>query len=453
MRFTIHNLRLTLSAISRCAREGCEAESLNHSSRGQRPRNAVEKDSLALKGQTKASGHWRGFGMPFQGAYHRRSITGGVAPGYYGPAPSAREAASTLLPRRSAAKTGQRFQRGAEAAFTMMEIAISLAVIGIALVAIIGVLPLGMNVQQANREETIVGQDANVLMEAVRNGSLGYDDLTNYVYAVSNYWAQYSPIYSVSGRGISGSSGTIVKQGVNGYTYANFYNDPNYPGYLSTGAPGRPLTNAANIIGLLSTPEYTAVADNFGDVPGQPIPSLEFGGISNHIVAYCYSISGPAIQKPPQDNQILQQDSFGYHIYCVNAPTPIETNIFFLAPVWLPGLSYPAGSEVFYNWMYWGCPSGAPPRAFPGTTNVWQMSSNYTLEQALNLHELRLTFEWPKLANGNVGSSRETFRTEVAGQLVQQPPLSLNSLGQPVNSIWYNPNLYCYLPETFTNTP
>ena len=43
------------------------------------------------------------------------------------------------------------------AAFTMMEIAISLAVIGIALVAIIGVLPIGMNVQQTNREETIVG--------------------------------------------------------------------------------------------------------------------------------------------------------------------------------------------------------------------------------------------------------------------------------------------------------
>ncbi|HLZ53286.1 MAG TPA: prepilin-type N-terminal cleavage/methylation domain-containing protein, partial [Verrucomicrobiae bacterium] len=37
--------------------------------------------------------------------------------------------------------------------FTMVEIAICLAIIGIALVAIIGVLPAGLNVQRDNREE------------------------------------------------------------------------------------------------------------------------------------------------------------------------------------------------------------------------------------------------------------------------------------------------------------
>ena len=40
------------------------------------------------------------------------------------------------------------------AAFTMVEIAICLAIIGFALVAIIGVLPIGMNTQRDNREET-----------------------------------------------------------------------------------------------------------------------------------------------------------------------------------------------------------------------------------------------------------------------------------------------------------
>ena len=39
--------------------------------------------------------------------------------------------------------------------FTMVEIAICLAIIGIALVAIIGVLPIGINVQRDNREETL----------------------------------------------------------------------------------------------------------------------------------------------------------------------------------------------------------------------------------------------------------------------------------------------------------
>src|ERR1017187_7333323 len=62
-------------------------------------------------------------------------------------------------------------------AFTMIEIAISLAIIGFALVAIIGVLPIGMNVQKDNREETIINQDATVLMDAIRNCAQGLDDL------------------------------------------------------------------------------------------------------------------------------------------------------------------------------------------------------------------------------------------------------------------------------------
>ena len=76
--------------------------------------------------------------------------------------------------------------------FTMVEIAICLAIIGFALVAIIGVLPIGMNTQRDNREETIINQDATVFIEAIRNGAHGLDDLTNYVYAITNYWADYS---------------------------------------------------------------------------------------------------------------------------------------------------------------------------------------------------------------------------------------------------------------------
>jgi type II secretory pathway pseudopilin PulG len=335
-----------------------------------------------------------------------------------------------------------RKQAASQAAFTMMEIAISLAVIGIALVAIIGVLPIGMNVQQTNREETIVGQDASVLMEAIRNGSLGYDDLTNYVYGISNYWTEYE------------LGGLIGPSGVNSYTYGSVSISTKYP--TATGLPistQEPITNAANIIGLLSTPEYTgARGDAAGDVPGQPIPSLFYGGISNHIVAYCYSMSGPAVEKPPQDNQILQQDSFGYHIYCVNAPTAIDTNLF--SGLWKEGTTFSLGQTVFFNWMYWTY-SGTTPSSgnVPGESSVWQMTPNYTLEQALNLHELRLTFEFPKLGNGGVGPGRQTYRTMVAGQLLHQPPLVLNALGLPLNSIWYNTNLWSYLSESFTNTP
>jgi type II secretory pathway pseudopilin PulG len=75
----------------------------------------------------------------------------------------------------------------------MIEIAISLAVIGFALVAIIGVLPLGMEVQKENREETIINQDATMFMEAIRNGAQGMDDLTNYVYAITNFVTDTTP--------------------------------------------------------------------------------------------------------------------------------------------------------------------------------------------------------------------------------------------------------------------
>src|SRR6185369_11296057 len=75
-----------------------------------------------------------------------------------------------------------------EAAFTLIEIAISLAIIAFALVAIIGVLPIGLNVQRDNREETIINHDATMIMDAMRSGARGFDDLTNYVIAITNYW-------------------------------------------------------------------------------------------------------------------------------------------------------------------------------------------------------------------------------------------------------------------------
>src|SRR6185503_10255882 len=93
-------------------------------------------------------------------------------------------------------------------AFTMIEIAICLGVIGFALVAIIGILPTGMSVQKDNRQETIINQDASVLMEAIRNGAQGVDDLTNYVAAITNYWVDWK-------------DATVQNKHNDGYTYTN----------------------------------------------------------------------------------------------------------------------------------------------------------------------------------------------------------------------------------------
>ena len=68
--------------------------------------------------------------------------------------------------------------------FTMIEIALCLAIIGFALVAIIGILPAGMQVQRDNREDTIINQDATYWMETIRNGEQWIGELTNFVDSV-----------------------------------------------------------------------------------------------------------------------------------------------------------------------------------------------------------------------------------------------------------------------------
>ena len=252
-------------------------------------------------------------------------------------------------------------------AFTLIEIAISLAVIGIALVGIIGVLPLGMNVQRENREGTIVNQDATIFLEAISKGAQGLDDLTNYVYAITNYWTKFDANGNVTGGG----------NGINnGYTY-------------SSSLVTWPLTNGFNIIGLMSTPQLT-------DMNGYPTNNLFSGGYSNHVYAYVRSLSGSAVEKPPQNNSIIQQDAFAYRLLCVNAAMPVDFNL--------------------------------PPD-----------QQAYSKQLAANLHELRLTFFWPIQPNGKVGLGRQTYRTLIAGK---------------INVYTTNLNyLYFYQSQSFTNAP
>jgi type II secretory pathway pseudopilin PulG len=166
-------------------------------------------------------------------------------------------------------------------AFTMIEIAISLAVIGFALVAIIGILPTGLDVQQQNREETIINQDAQMWMEAIRNGAQGMDDLTNYV----DYITEYSTPF--------GLNGPISPATTQTYT-------------LTSPPPQYPTINGYRIVGLLSTPKFT-----YGDVQNPP-QSYEYS--SNYVVAIVRSMSGSAFDKYPQDNATLRDASFKYKL-------------------------------------------------------------------------------------------------------------------------------------------
>jgi len=206
-------------------------------------------------------------------------------------------------------------------------------------------------------------------MDAIRNGARGTDDLTNYVYAIVNTGS------------VPPSGYTNALAGTMGFLTANYPGESNWRLFL---------TNGANIVGLLSTPEYTAVN-------GMPVPNLAGGGVSNRIVVFVRSLSGPAVGKPPQDNPILQQDSFSYHLICGNVPVQFQTN----------------------------------------------NPSAYAASLQANLHELRLTFLWPQLPNGNLPPmpAHQTYRTMIAGQLAWSTNLVA---GQ---------SLYFFQPLSFANAP
>lgn len=155
------------------------------------------------------------------------------------------------------------------AAFTMIEIAMSLAIIGFALVAIIGILPMGLDVQKNNRRETIINQDANYFIEAIRSGGRGLDDLTKYVAAI-----------------------VVTKNGVTNY-YKN--PDPMFADFpIPAGLPAPEtlqLTSGQTIIGLLSRPLSEGRAE-----------------------AYVKALSGAASEKSPQANSIINEAAFGYRM-------------------------------------------------------------------------------------------------------------------------------------------
>jgi type II secretory pathway pseudopilin PulG len=181
----------------------------------------------------------------------------------------------------------------ATAAFTMVEIAISLAVIAFALVAIIGVLPSGLTVQRENREETIINQDASVFLNAIRNGERGLDSPTNYVMGITVTTVQYN-------------SQTQLVRPIVTWSYATRFNPPSF---TLTNLSPLELTNGRCIIGLLGTPKYQT-----GLIPG--------GFEINQVVAYVRAFSGIATEKPPQANADVQADAFAYRLICENQPVP-----------------------------------------------------------------------------------------------------------------------------------
>lgn len=246
------------------------------------------------------------------------------------------------------------------AAFTMIELALCIAIVSIAMVAIIGVLPLGLGVQTQNKEETIINQDATILIEAIRNGAVNIDDLTNYVDFITVARHAFN-----SGDGKSG----FETNGFRGVWYAG-----------NVVAPDHPLTTGGQIIGLLSLPKYDAL-------PG-------IAGYTNFVTAQFRAFSGNFNEKVYITNQ-------------VERPNPNALERAFKYQVTAQIVPVGIGPLVATN--------GAPNSVQLGMAN----SEVITMNQ--NLYDINLTFRWPVFEQGavvRVGGNSRTFRTQVAALLL-----------------------------------
>ena len=259
---------------------------------------------------------------------------------------------------------GRRASERADSAFTMVEIALCLGIVGFALVAIIGVLPTGLKVQKQNLEDTVINQDGTFLLEAIRSGSVGLHSLTNSV-----EWIRIG----------------------NGIAWTNYLN-------VDQPVPERPdappadrveyFTNGFDIVGLLTTPKYV----------------IQNGILlTNHVSAMVRSIAGVAMDKAPGPASVdlalasARDLAFRYLLTAemvpLNAIPPQLTNF----------------------------TSGALTDAeTQSLSNNWRIARN----QAVNFNELRLTLQGPAIVTGTnvqVFGTPKSFRTILSGFQLTTP--------------------------------
>jgi type II secretory pathway pseudopilin PulG len=251
--------------------------------------------------------------------------------------------------------------RGAQAAFTMVEIALSLAVIGFALVAIIGILPTGMSVQKDNRQDTLISMDATYLMESIVSGTRGPDQLTNHIVCITNYFYDYD------------DKTNLVASSRNWFTTTNYQLGAG-PVYASSY-----LTNSSNIIGVISIPRYPTVNPNGSFT-------------SNFTTADFRAMSSPLVDQGT--NTASRDFAFTYRLY----PQLIQWD------------------QHELEWTNYTEANITPEEA---TNRLFALKQAMTLRD--NLKQMRLRFEWPVLPSGDTGNGRQVFRTFASGALINIP--------------------------------
>jgi type II secretory pathway pseudopilin PulG len=337
------------------------------------------------------------------------------------------------------------------AGFTMVEIALCLAIIGFALVAILGVLPIGLNVQRRNREETIINQDAAVWLEAMRNGMQGDNELTNYVISITNFvwhysWNNNDKAYKLDPT-VERTGSPVQYPEVNVFTRTAWIRN----GQIQSGDPQFLLTNGMHIIGLLNRPKIEwedSSRSNF---------------FRNLVVANVRAISGSAVDKYPQNNGTILDEAFKYRmIPQIEAQLPVGTNdimaslVDFYLPfdVTLAPPNIPVSTIYPFDPTLGDIPTNVilnmppfPPNNTPVSADqrkaFWDhVRDNRRVMRVAydNSHDVRLTFRWPLLVNGDAGMGRHTYRVFTAGQLY--------ATNDPAPGVLKLP-LYFFQPSTY----
>lgn len=273
----------------------------------------------------------------------------------------------------------------------MIELALCIGIISFAMVAIMGVLPLGLSVQRQNREDTVIDQEGQQWINILKNGQGGWGDLTNYLdYVLVNH-------QQFAGNGVGGGGSAPAIYGFRGY----FFNDtvPN---------PNVLLTNANDIVSFLSLPTFEA---DSGVVYSNRITAV-FRSISGAQNTQIRSSNGASSVR--DDNQM--QDSFRYQIDV--ELTPAATT---------PSLDMMRENPSYTNlFTLESIQSGGWLNAYRlDPNNVIQVFKSKGINRAdtdplaATLYDLRLTFRWPVFKVGDeyrVGLGNRTFRTQIAGR-------------------------------------
>ena len=285
-----------------------------------------------------------------------------------------------------------RSPRAGQSAFTMVEIALCLGVIAFALVAIIGVMPLGLRVQQENREDTILNQDATVWIEAIRSGWYGIDandhlrtpDLATFEFGMdtlTNYVLAVAVSNNVDGVRIYSNPG--LAEGNPPQRWNAVFGRLRQPVAASRVSPS--LTNGISIVGLLSRPKWE-LRDGFW--------------VTNYVAALVRSISGPAIEKAGLGADL----AFTYVLTSELVPAGVYP--LYYPPAWTNFTAVEAGTEEYV-----------------ARSNRWAQLQNL----APNCSELRIVLHGPAVPGEKVGTmdsymtlgKARTFRTLINGRKVR----------------------------------